>query len=266
MVESLTGAQIRQLRKDGAALTHQGHELLDRLNLAEQQVVRANTEAVRNRVMRQLAGIGVDRLAPAIGSRHSKLAEHGYRTLADLTGVPPAQLTGIRGIGPKTANAAVAATRAAFDDIASTTSAQITADPGDTTSQDLIAALLAYQHAQQSIGPIADGLAGAIREVPDALAHTKWAGWGLIAGLLGRRRREQANAGATVLQRWMHWADNPQVRQRIDIGLAARTAPNPTPADLIAAYERDPMGLYGRWKTCSRRPRPASNSSTCPRN
>src|SRR5262249_44343352 len=87
--------------------------------------------------------------------RLGPLSSYGYTTVADLLGVDAWRLERIPGVGPRTAQLAIAAAHQIAEKVAEEARIQLDPDDRDRESTALLEAVRSYELASRAAGPLA---------------------------------------------------------------------------------------------------------------
>jgi superfamily II DNA or RNA helicase len=149
----------------------------------------------------ELASMPLDRIKEVTHGRLmlAALEKAGFRTVGSVLTAGVSALDTVPGVGPQTAAQVVAAARQIETALAGTVTARIDPDRRTIPQAQLLAALRAYERAQDKLPPHAPDPAPLRAELDDALAQARPGGSRLRMLLAGPRRRQEVRAGLARL-------------------------------------------------------------------
>jgi superfamily II DNA or RNA helicase len=197
--KSMVGGRARALVTSIEAILDRAENLLAQPN-ALRASARDQTAALNWRqVQAELQDRPVTALQEMIGKvgKLKAVQGAGYRTIAQLVGASPGELTAIPGIGPKTAEQIDTAARAIATQIAQATRFRFQPDQPDPEQGALLATLAAIRHADRAaaaVAPLLEEFKVATRALLTAAAPTTRR----LSMLVSGRARKRAALGAII--------------------------------------------------------------------
>ena len=237
----------KALLKHARDLLGSVHSVRSALDHAQQQVTAAFHDLREQMVRRDLANIPVERLKDATGGgiRVTALRTAGYTTVARVVDAGPARLQRINGVGPTTANQAVAAARQIAEAVRSGLQFRVDLDPGNERSNRLVSALYRWDGLVALTDKLDQPLDRASADLERAIAAAAPASSRLRMFFRGRRRRTEALTGLEQVASMVAWADasgfGATVRRAVSLGVGGVN-----PAEAWTDFERRSVEYYGR--------------------
>lgn len=230
-----------QLRQSIAALDAGPDELREQTRAAFHTVREAM-------VARDLDGMPVERLneATAGGLRVGALRRAGYTTVGRIAAATPARLQAVNGVGPTTANQAVAAARQLADAVRTNLQFRVDLDPGNVRSSELIAAL----YRADRFTTIADGLRQPGKQLAaglDASVSEAAVAKNRLRNLFaGRKRRAAAQQALQRVAQLVDWADTSGLAAAVRYGQALLAPDSAVTDEAWQDFEKRSPEYYGR--------------------
>lgn len=205
----LVGAPAREVLRRAEALAA-GLTVLDRaLEEAAAAVVDAWAARVQALARRRLADIPVDALRESTQEMLlvRPLEAAGFRTVLDVLDADAARIEEVPGVGPKTAERAVAAARQVAAAVAENVDVRLDPEEPDAEGTAVLAAVAGHEHVRRAVGPWRTAALTLGIEMPD-LIRTAGPARGRLRRLFsGGRRRREADAALGHLEAILAWAD-----------------------------------------------------------
>jgi superfamily II DNA or RNA helicase len=242
-----TPATPKALLGRASALLAASRAAVGGLDEAQQQVVAAFRDLREEMVRRDLADIPVERLKDATGGaiRVTPLRKAGFTTVAHVFDADHHSLEWINGVGPTTANQAVAAARQIAEAVRSGPQFRVDLDPGNARSTRLVTALYRWDQLGRFTGRLDQPVESAAADLERAIAAAAPAASRLRMFLRGRRRRAEALAALDRVRSLLEWAAGSGFGATVAqaTALAAGTV---EPAVAWKDFERRSVEYYGR--------------------
>lgn len=264
--EPRPGPEAAALLDRVGAAAEQARWLLDDETRMVARIRAIVAEERRTQADRELSSIPVARLNDVSerNLRIGALTSAGLRTVADLAGANPEDLTGIPGVGPHTARAAVAAAHQLAETAWSAARIRIDVRGEGALGLELVALLERYRRLSPGLAPhrrrLADvaGIAGDLLPLA-AMARTRWRlrlrrrstreavvqALRTLAALDHSMHDQSTHAGGEIgtdgTDGTEHTSNTARVMARL---LAAATAPGPGPLALWEGFEADAASYY----------------------
>ena len=171
----LVGRRAGELLQRARLLLEHGATLRSRpASLRER--IRQQIEAIRaRRTHALLSDVPLESLRSSVarGTRLQNLRDAGFRSVADALAATPAELVGVAGIGPHSAQQVHRAARARADEVRARSRVSIDAAKRDPAQTELLANLAAARRADTALSDIGDELDALTEQIEPVLAAAR---------------------------------------------------------------------------------------------